>query len=85
MTMSKRKEKKEKPIYVDDGRTIADMSGVTGGRNYKPRSPYMPRPSFKEVWKTYWSAVKMMIAPMLVVVAGICIIYLIMLIVFRQL
>ena len=27
-------KKKEKITYVDDGRTIADMSGVTGGRSY---------------------------------------------------
>ena len=77
------KKKKEKITYVDDGRTIADMSGVTGGRNYIPRSRYMPGPSFKQAWKTYWNAVRMMLVPMLVTIAGIGLIYLIMMIVFR--
>ena len=44
-------KKKEKFTYVDDGRTIADMSGITGPRLGK-RNPYSPGPSFKEVWKT---------------------------------
>ena len=83
--MSKKKEKQEKIVYVDDGRTIADMSGVTGGRRYAPRSPYTPRPSFKEVWNTYWSAVKMMLAPMTVVVVGLLVIYVILWIVFKVL
>ena len=77
------KQKKEKVVYVDDGRTIADMSGVTGGRDYFSRPKHVPGPSFKEAWKTYWNAVRMMIGPMLVVIAGICVIYLIMLVLFR--
>ena len=76
------KKKKEKITYVDDGRTIADMSGVTGGRNYIPRSKYTPGPSFKQAWKTYWNAVRMMLVPMLVTIAGIGLIYLIMMIIF---
>ena len=76
------KQKKEKITYVDDGRTIADMSGVTGGRNYAPRGSYVPGPSFKEAWKTYWNAVKMMFLPMMAVIAGIGVIYVIMLLIF---
>ena len=64
-----KKEKKEKVRYYDDGRTIADMSGVGGGSRLRDRNPYRPRPAFKEVWKTYWNAVKMMIGPMLIVIA----------------
>ena len=79
------KKKKEKIVYVDDGRTIADMSAVTGGRRYAPRSPYVPRPSFKEVWKTYWNAVRMLFAPMMVVVAGMGIVYLILYVIFKLL
>ncbi len=74
-------KKKEKITYVDDGRTIADMSGISTG----PRlggNPYRPRPAFKEVWKTYWSAVRMMFVPMLVVVCGLIIIYMILTFVF---
>ena len=78
-------KKKEKVTYVDDGRTIADMSGVTGGRNYLSRPKYVPGPSFKQAWKTYWNAVRMMFVPMLVTVGGIGLIYLIMMLFFRLL
>ncbi|MBQ7416419.1 MAG: hypothetical protein IJW14_05240 [Oscillospiraceae bacterium] len=69
-------KKKEKITYVDDGRTIADMSGVGGGSRLNDRNPYRPSPKFKDVWKTYWSAVRMMFVPMLVVIAIIGVIYL---------
>ena len=70
-------KKKEKITYIDDGRTLADMSGV-GGSRLNDRNPYRPRPEFKEVWKTYWNAVKMMIKPMLVVIGALVLVYLIM-------
>lgn len=70
-------KKKEKVTYIDDGRTIADMSGVGGGRLPK-RPEGMPRASLKEQWQTYKAAVKMMIVPMLTVLTGIGIIYMIM-------
>ena len=72
------KRKKEKITYVDDGRTIADMSGVSGGMPRSDRSPYTPRASLKEQFGTFWAAMKMMIRPMLVVVAGIVLIYILM-------
>jgi len=75
------KKKKEKITYIDDGRTIADMSGVSGGPRLSGsygRPPLNP----KEVWKTYWSAVRMMLVPMAVVVGALVIIYLIMLLAF---
>ena len=75
-------KKKEKITYVDDGRTIADMSGVQGGPRLGDRNPYRPRPSFKEVWKTYWGAVKMMFVPMLTVICALAILYMILTFVF---
>ncbi len=67
------KNKKEKVVYVDDGRSLADMSGVSSpGLSGKP-SQY--RASFKEQWQTYISAVKMMFKPMLFVIAALCIAY----------
>lgn len=69
-------KKKEKVTYVDDGRTIADMSGLKSGR-LNDRNSYRPRPKFKDVWTTYWAAVRMMIKPMLVVIAAITVAYLI--------
>ena len=69
-------KKKEKITYIDDGRSLADMSNV-GGRRLSKRNPSHPRPDPKEVWKTYWSAVKMMFGPMLVVIVLLCIVYMI--------
>ena len=63
--MGEKKKKKEKITYVDDGRTIADMSGVPGGMQWAKKGTTS---SPKEIWQTYWSAVKMMFKPMLVVI-----------------
>lgn len=75
------KKKKEKITYVDDGRTIADMSGISGG-SQSSRNPYAPRSTFREKWETYKAAVKMMFMPMLVVVCGIIIVYMLLSLVF---
>lgn len=70
-------KKKEKITYVDDGRTIADMTGVKSGPRLGNSNPHRPRPKAKEVWRTYWEAVKMMFGPMLVFLVGMCIVYMI--------
>ena len=70
------KKKKEKVRYVDDGRTIADMSGISSGPRLS-RNPYRPAPRFKDVWNTYWNAVKMMFTPMLVVIVALGVIYMV--------
>ena len=76
--MGKKKEK-EKIRYVDDGRTIADMSNVTKrGPRVFDRNPYKPRSTAKEKWSTYWGAVRMMFVPMLVAVCAIVIVYMLM-------
>ena len=72
----KEKKKKEKVTYIDDGRTIADMSNVGYGK-YISRDGRR-KSSFKEIWKTYWEAVRMMLVPMLVVIGIITLTYLIM-------
>lgn len=72
--MSDKRKKKEKITYIDDGRTIADMS------NLPPRAQWAKKgttSSFKDIWRTYWSAVKMMIKPMLVVIAFLAVMFLI--------
>ncbi len=56
------KKKKEKVVYVDDGRTIADMSGVQSGASKYFRST----PSYstgKEKWTTFFDAFRMMLLP----------------------
>ena len=67
------KKKKEKVIYVDDGRTLADMSGIPGSR--LSRNPSAPRSSFKDKWNTYWAAVRMMFLPMLATLGAIVVLY----------
>lgn len=76
------KNKKEKIVYIDDGRTLADMSGVqpglTGGRRTYGRT----NSSFKEVWNTYWSAFRMMLLPTLAIAGGLAVIYGVMALIF---
>lgn len=68
----KEEKKKEKVVYYDDGHTIADMSEVGRPRSQGSHS------TFREKWKTYWSAVKMMLIPMAIVVSILVIMYLLM-------
>ena len=77
--MGKKKEKKEKITYIDDGRTIADMSAVKGGMDWARKGTTS---SVKDIWRTYWSAVKMMFRPMLVVVGFITAVFLIAYLIF---
>ncbi len=64
--MRDKKKKKEKIIYIDDGRTISDMSGVKSNLDWTRKGT---KSSFGDIWRTYWSAVGMMIKPMLVTIA----------------
>ena len=73
-------KKKEKVTYVDDGRTLADMSGLSGPR--LTRNAFKPAPRLKEVWKTYWNAVKMMFLPMLAAIGALVVIYGVMYLIF---
>lgn len=72
------RKKKEKITYIDDGRTIADMSALSGGKTTRPKTYGGYRSSAKEKWSTYWGAVKMMFVPMLVVVGALSLLYLLM-------
>lgn len=69
-------KKKEKIKYIDDGRTLADMSGIKTGPRLSS-NPYRPPLKFKDVMKTYFGAVKMMFVPMLVVLVGLGIAYMV--------
>ena len=75
-----KKPKKEKTIWIDDGRTLADMSSVGGSRLNKHWSGSTS--TAKEKWDTYWAAVRMMFVPMLTVMVAICVIYMILYVVF---
>ena len=76
------KQKKEKIVYIDDGRTIADMSNVSGGFRMPERPKYVPPAPLKEQLSTFWNAMKMMFLPMLAVIGGIMLIFVIVLIAF---
>ena len=73
------KNKKEKITYIDDGRTIADMSGLSSRLEFTKRGTSS---SFKDIWRTYWQATKMMLKPTLIAVAFLIIVYLIITIIF---
>ena len=70
--VNKNDKKKEKVKYYDDGRTIADMSFLDYGRKFSAKSTSS---SPKDIWNTYWMAVRMMFKPMLVVVGFLCVIF----------
>ena len=78
---NKDKKKKQKTVYIDDGSTVADMSGVGGARRKTADSnkggASRPRATFKEQWQTYTDAVKLMFLPMLAVLGIIALAFLI--------
>ena len=78
--MSDNKKKKKKVVYYDDGRTIADMSGLynapsgddsdtsAGSNNQGYSGGMSSRPrgnSLKDKAATYWNTVKTLFLPML--------------------
>ena len=69
-----KKKKKEKITYIDDGRSIADMSSVSAGIQM---SKSHTSSSFRDVWHTYWNATKMMFLPTLAAVGLIVVAYII--------
>ena len=77
------KKKKEKVVYVDDGRTIADMSNVKGGGASKL---FKNTPSYstgKEKWTTFFDAFRMMLLPTLVFGGAIALLYGVMYLLFK--
>ena len=71
-----KKEKKEKVTYIDDGRTLADMSGVRGG--FSRKGSDRPPIRFGDAWRTYWDSFKMMLLPALVLIGGMGALYFLM-------
>jgi len=79
MSEKPKKPKKERPVYYDDGRSLADMSALdrAQGRTPKEERPApRPRASFREQLSTYFAAVRMMILPMLVTMGIIALAFL---------
>lgn len=80
------KKKKEKITYIDDGRTIADMSGISRKGYTPPEKVKYSRPShyrapLKEQLRTFFNAMGFMVLPTLAIVgiliAAFLIVYLI--------
>ena len=65
--------KREKITYIDDGRTLADMSGFSERR--LSRTTVRTPGRAKSIWSTYWHAVRMMFLPMLAVIGALVVIY----------
>ena len=74
--MSDKKPKKEKVTYVDDGRTLADMSGINAGfgKYFRSDDSYS-NSTFGDKWRTFWTAFRMMLLPTLVFGAGLCLMF----------
>lgn len=93
----KEKKKREKVTWIDDGRTIVDMSNLPSrgfGRSLSDAAPKRQmsqtekefnrsRPVWKDHLATYFAAVRMMFLPMLAVIGIICFVFLILYIMSR--
>ncbi len=89
MSMRKREEKKkkkEKIIYVDDGSTIVDMSALGGAS--EGEKPYRddtqkPLPRWRQILRTYFESMRLMILPMLVFMGLIAVAFFILWLIFQ--
>ena len=74
--MSKDKKKKEKVCYIDDGRSLADLSDLSK-RRPADRNGLRQPPKFRDCARTYWESVKLMLLPCLFTLAIIGLAFLI--------
>ena len=77
------KKDQEKTTYIDDGRSIADMSGVNAGFSRFFRSDGPSTGTFRDRLGTFWAAFKMMLLPTLVFGGALAILYGIIYLLFR--
>ena len=75
--------KKEKIEYVDDGRTLANMSDVQPGMSRYFRNDAPSYSTFREKWSTFWMAFRLMLMPTLVVSLALAALYLTMYLLFK--
>ena len=78
------KPKKEKIEYIDDGRTLADMSGINAGfgKYFRSDDSYSYS-TFGDKWRTFWTAFRMMLLPTLVFGAALLVLFGIMWLLFK--
>ena len=66
------KEKKEKITYIDDGRTIADMSAF-GAR---PKMSNLFGSGWKEKFRTLFETMGLMFLPTMAIIGLVCLLFL---------
>lgn len=81
--MSNKEKKKEKTVYVDDGRTIADMSSIQGGASKYFRNNGPSYSSFKDKMATFFDAFCMMLLPTAVIGGGLALLFGILWLIFK--
>ena len=88
----KEKKKRERVVWIDDGRTIADMSNLPRrglGRSLSDARPkkeqsesekqfYRTQPKWRDCLATYFAAVRLMFLPMLATIGIISLAFLIL-------
>ena len=67
----KKKKKKEKITYIDDGRPVSNLADLHR-QSRMVKGNAKPGSTAGDKWKTYWSATKMMIKPMLITIGILC-------------
>lgn len=67
------KKKEQKIVYIDDGSTVADMSGTY--RSRKGEAP-APRTTFKQKMATFFTVMKKMLLPCLVTLIAFTLVFL---------
>ncbi|MBO5339287.1 MAG: hypothetical protein J6A96_06265 [Clostridia bacterium] len=73
----KKKKKRTKTQYYDDGRTIADMSGINGRKEFHTddNNFVRPRSTLKDMFKTYIKTVKSMLVPMFITLGALTVVF----------
>ncbi len=71
------KKKEQKIVYIDDGSTVADMSGTRSG-------PPRKKSTMKEKWHTYITTVKHMILPLLVTLLAMTMVFVLLMLLTGQ-
>ena len=74
------KKKREKPVYIDDGSSIADMSALDRAYKRAERggTSRPPRASVREQLGTFFTAMRMMVVPMLFAILAISLAFLLL-------
>ena len=70
-------KKEQKIVYIDDGSTVADMSGTRKG-------PPRRKSTMKEKWHTYITTVKHMILPLLVTLLAMTMVFVLLMLLTGQ-